>query len=1545
MARVREVFSSLTDSSLKAVIQEEAYKTIQMQLRLASTINPYAHNTDAADHLENLGIITNPLAIELHTHGAAKAIENDMYNIVANYLPKDSPVSFFYMKKGKLGKFRRGPHQGDRFINSHFEPKDIARYPMETVVEHLEKTPCTTKLAFMGDTLHFWSPTQLLTLFKCSPTLQTLYATLVLPIEAVDQLPSLHPSIYTLKYHGDFFMYLPGGHAGAAYTHHKRQLAWLFLGRLTDGHTTLTMQILESKGANHLVIIQRGHYETPPLRTFGSDIPYVKLPKIFLPSKHNMNQPIPTTFAMKMFMYCKSLKEVTPRDLYAKMRQLLPDKELAKFSPTHIVHLMNYFFLIGKLESVNSFEEILSGSAIRRTFKPVIVWWQHFKQKLFGQNDFLKLLQALQWKAVDLTYKVEEFNEKSWFSFLKKDVEKVAPVGDEDDDFWDQKSYNPLDTTEAPSVEQLKAWDYLRNRGENKAPEDFHPDPLEKPSRKKPSESDQTETQEREKQGKSEDSSNKASTSSSAEKGADQDELRPPRAERDTCSTTAHGVPLVKFDPDRNCEESWAHFVKSHLRLVDTVGNRRVTLYSRNNKIKTYSYGSVTHKAQPWPEALTAITQHFNIPLEHDHCLYQVFKKQASINFHADDEPLILKDSAITTLNIGHAELRTRRLADGDVKFTVLTGVCVYTMPQGFQSTHKHAVSSLEEGRISITFRTSVHHAESPVLPWQAWLPILNAAGFKGTQSQVNPNDGSLISPILDIKKIEKIPAAHPGINEVLTRIHRLPTPFTPDPLRAKAFGSDVKNLRIGALLKHQSKEWLEAFSRKTEMSPRTIGLSVIHGTGGSGKSHALQDFLRNNPEERITVILPTNELRLDWQRKLPQAHPNSLKTFEKSLLVGATPVVIMDDYTKLPAGFIEAYINTNSGLETLILTGDPNQSFHHEPNENALTSKLAPFSEIAQAFSRYYLNATHRNKRDLANMLAVYSEVEGTTNITMSSTVLPGRHLLVPSMYKKQAYGEMGHKVSTYAGCQGITAPEIQILIDNDTPMCSQQVMYTALSRAVHAIHFVNTGVNNDAFWEKLASTPYLAAFLRLVREEKVKQPSPTEDPPAQPPAPETHFPVENPKNFFDKITDTMPDKHSRELFSEKDGHSNCIQTEDPIVQMFPHQQARDETLFWATIEARLKISSPEKNFEEFVSKRHIGDVLFENYKLAMGLPKEPIQFDEGLWNVCADEVQKTYLSKPLHMLKNGEGRQSPDFDPKAIALFLKSQWVKKVEKLGQPRIKAGQTIASFQQEAVMLYGTMARYMRRVREVFQPKNIMINCETTPEALSQWALENWNFNRTSYANDYTAFDQSQDGAMLQFEILKARHHSIPDVYIDGYIELKCCSKTFLGVLKIMRLTGEGPTFDANTECNIAFAQPKLKIPIGTAQLYAGDDCAFDYAPEEKQSFKKIETQISLQAKPTFKRQVKGEWAEFCGMIITPLGVIKEPIKTWASLELADRRGEIKEVKDSYARDVALAYQHKDKLHEIFSEEQSMAHQLTVRKLIKAGSGKIFSTYD
>ena len=222
------------------------------------------------------------------------------------------------------------------------------------------------------------------------------------------------------------------------------------------------------------------------------------------------------------------------------------------------------------------------------------------------------------------------------------------------------------------------------------------------------------------------------------------------------------------------------------------------------------------------------------------------------------------------------------------------------------------------------------------------------------------------------------------------------------------------------------------------ENGAREISASVIHGAGGSGKSRALQDYLRSSEDQDVTVVLPTNELRMDWLKKLPKIKQDKVKTFEKALLSPPGPVVIFDDYGKLPAGYIEAFCFMFSNVELIILTGDSKQSVHHESNENANTSTLESFVSEANKICRYYINSTHRNKKDLANKLGVYSEVTGVTQISISTTVIPGLHLLVPSLFRKKAFSEMGHKTSTYAGCQGITAPKIQILLSEETPLCS---------------------------------------------------------------------------------------------------------------------------------------------------------------------------------------------------------------------------------------------------------------------------------------------------------------------------------------------------------------------------------------------------------------------------------------------------------------------------------------------------------------------------
>ncbi|AXG65485.1 ORF1 [Potexvirus sp.] len=1554
MARVREVMSALTDPSLKAVIQEEAYKSIKLSLEATKHTNPFAQTNESADVLENLGIMTNPLAVLPHTHAADKALENDMYDVVSNYFDRSEPITFYYMKPGKLGRFRRGPQQRNYFINTIFEPKDVVRYPEATIYKSFHDQPCTTEKAFMGDTLHYWDPDHLAQLFMNSPKLNQLYATMVLPAEAYYKIDSLYPQIYTLKYVKEHFMYLPGGHAGGAYCHHRRQLGWLRIGKISrfGGRLTLTLQILESKAAHHLFLITRGDLQTPLYRTFTQSTPYVLLPRIFLPARYNCRTPIPLELASKMFMYCKSLGEVKMRDLYAKLRQMLPSKELVKYRGDDLVFITNYFYLISRLDSMTCFDQILSGNLLQKALRPVRAWFQEVAMKIFGRHEFTQLVEALQWTPIDLTFEVTIDQPSDWFTNMLNSTfgpplpnelnpSPKTPPGFETED----------PTTEAANL--FEAWDRINKIHGPPAPTTF------------PEEGTTTVMQEdTPSETHAEPAAPKELDAEATAAVQDDDEERPKPSWASEVSEeipvqvqpegTPASLPIKVSKPYPTEVYNAVHqLVMDTLPMPDKLKGRRAGLFSRNSKVKEYSYGKIKHVSSPWRDSLDQIGKMLDLDLSSfDHCLVQFFEDQALIPPHADNESLIQKHSRILTVSLGSALLTIQpRLSSSNAPpvSIPLEGCTVYVMEETCQDDFLHGIKALESGRLSLTFRRSVHFEKESFdhsLPWAAWIPILRSLGFRGNERQINPGDQSLIMPISEINNgLPKASCPTKEWTELLSRLHRLPVPFHPSLERAKAFGSDIKNCRIGKLLTHQPEVWRNAFGRRTEEQPRELALSLIHGAGGSGKSYAIQDFLRAHPDINVTIILPTNELRLDWVSKLPATPLANIKTYEKALLSNVHEVVILDDYGKLPAGFVEALVCVSPALKLIIATGDSQQSVHHESNENSSIYKLPPLIQIVQPLCRYYINATHRNRKQLANMLGVYSENVGDFRITHGTSPIQGVHLLVPSIFKKTAFAEMGHKVSTYSGCQGITAERVQILLDQDTHLCTKQVLYTALSRAVHSIHFIDTGTKLNSFWEKLDATPYLKTFLRTIREEKLKEMEVVEPEIAEPAPPNTHFPVENSKNFFDNVTENMGEKFEREIFKADTGFSNCVQTEDQLVQMFAHQQAKDETLFWATIEARLTITNPKVNFTEFYNKKKIGEILFENYKRAMQLPNDPVAFSRELWDVCADEVQKTYLSKPLHMIKNGQNRQSPDYPKNFITLFLKSQWVQKLEKLGLPKIKPGQTIASFHQITVMLYGTMARYLRRTRETFQPANIFINCERTPEDMSKWVREHWNFTRTSYANDFTAFDQSQDGAMLQFEIMKARFFNIPEEVIEGYIDIKCNAEVFTGVLSIMRLTGEGPTFDANTECNIAFTHTKYNIPKECAQLFAGDDSALDFSPEVKPSFRLIETELSLTAKPVLKMQIQGQWAEFCGMLITPLGVVKDPIKLWASWVRARQTGKLKEVADSYELDLCLAYQHRDLLQEVFDERQSEAHFNTVREIILYTKGRRLATYN
>nr|QYF50164.1 MAG: replicase [Xinjiang sediment alphaflexi-like virus 1] len=1590
MSTVREALAAFKDCGVRAAIEETAFKHVKDDLKTARINNPFSVPLSAANDLETLGIATDPYAIRLHTHGADKAIENRLLEIVGRNLPKDA-CTLLYLKPVKLQYLRRGPQQGDAFINKVTEPRDLARYPPETVRKQL--SGIRTQHAVLSDTMHYLKPRQIVQLFEDNPALQTLHATVVLPPEALHGHPSLHPEIYTLTYHFGGFQYLPGGHGGGFYSHAMEDLEWLSVGAIEMGDRRLTFQKVESLAAHHYYIVHRGHLRFPSMYHFEADT-MVSLPQIFSPAHANPTWPLRKTLAMQLFLYSKSIKQVTERDIYAKVRQIIKTSELHMFNPTQLVHIANFFLFVSALNSVNDYPTLVGSGVFRRITTPVKAKLAELAAIFTGKTQFQTLLELTNWTP--FTYALEtrvvrlRVGTQPFASSTRPQPGGGGPAGPGD------KKPTLASVTEHLLSKELKNRLEQIKRGPTRSPEP-RPQPPEEPVVSTSSTSGVD---------------TPASTTPCSDSGVNEAAGCPEGCyycETDGACTDCDGSEQPP-PPDAPDPDEWPMACRFEL---PTVALARC-LQSVNRRANAGDFRTEEHDALiptllpfldlPVPTAreappgsmrrqaimarvelganLTGFCRNLAARLERDRrvaagepcpslaSLIPPRKPTSAAPPRATSPPRSRKARRLLAREAGRPRPAPPQTAPP--REPAASHVPPATSPEHREPTPppatreptpedsepkaaeaaapreptpppatRESISEVPEPETASATTSTAPPASPPpsatAIPeldeLAAWRPILQASGF----GQITPQEGpsGTIYPIERIKQPKAVRARLPaleGLTDKLVSLGRAPRLVPLEAARASAYSSDIKNQLIGALTKNQPREWLRSFAERCETAELTVALSVIHGAGGSGKSFSLEGWARAATPGAFTIVTPTVELRNHWVKKLPRTPEADIKTYEKALVQPANDVVIFDDYGKLPAGYIEAYAVAHQSVTLFVLTGDYKQSVHFETNDDAKTAALTPAIDVFDQHCDYYLNATHRNARRLANALGVCGLNHIPLRVAVAPAPVEGWPILVPGTKKKNALAEAETRAMTYAGCQGLTAPKVNIMIDNATQHCSERVLYTALSRAVDEICFVSTAVDSDGFWDKMSCTPYLKTFLTFVRETEDVEPEPPAEPePVDDPAPRTHLPVDPASVLLDDYIDPMPDKHDRELYTSAYGHTNAIQTEDPVVQLFMHHQAKDEALMQKTMAKRITISNPVQNEREYILKKDIGDVLFANYRRAMKLPATRIPFDQDLWTSCRAEVERTYSAKTVQQLVNGKARQSPDFDVHKIELFLKSQWVKKTEKLGCLKVKEGQTIASFMQETVMLYGTMARYMRRQRLKYQPKNIFINSEQTPDQLNAW-LDGWDFDRPAATNDFVNYDQSQDGAMLQFEVIKAQYHSIPEDVIVGYKMIKMNAFIFAGVLAIMRLSGEGPTYDANTECNIAYNHTRFSIPDDVHQAYGGDDSAQDFVAPEKPSFAAFRDRLTLESKPVQFTQSKGDYATFCSWTFTPHGIVKDPLKLYSSLQLGLHTGKANDLMSSYNSDAYFAYRLGDKLMDVFSEEQ-LRYTFSVNRIL------------
>nr|QNJ60325.1 replicase [Garlic virus A] len=1533
MTAVQKLFDQISDPNTKAGYSNACFEAAQNASKKALAIAPFSVTNPEALTLERIGITTSPFATTSHTHAADKIIENDCLSIIGHYLPKKEAVTLIQLKRGKLHLLGRNPNL-DRFQNYCYEPKDVLRYGL-TNPNSCPKVD--TEYAVLADTLHFMSPKQLYTLFSKNPKLERLFATLVLPIEALHKLPSLFPDVYKLEYYKDHFSYMPGGHGGGAYVHSYSTLRWLDTAQvgpvdydkssitnpwpITD---YLSIEKIETKAAHHIMLIQRRrvHVDWPlPILWVFHASDYVKLPPIFYPPEANVQKTYPHVFVKRMQLYCFSVKAVSLRDIFAKLRQVIETQELIRYSMADLIRLANYLLFITGMNQLSDYESPLLENLFGKLCASIRMRLRTFFQNLLGKTSYAALLTVTDVIPVHFTTtpKRREAVGESWFCST--------------DDEPKPKSETPQPSGPSPDDLDLLAWFHEL---ENGSPENQQ------------SEAPSVATTQTSETSTSETPSPQKSSAAPEDQAATR--CRGPHAARECSTSSPRRLTTSESSTpgnDRLETDNHDHTPTSNtatLRGDDETNTPTLVIPDSNQAHDAHAPMLATPDPDQAPDA--------HAPVECCSTDDEDASSTASLSDHDDCESLPSLEDATDVDSLDFEGVMPDITADpnpdpegGDTAAaTEQHDSAQPTLDPNDQQGDELNPGTVDQDadEAEVTNQADSANHVRPTRPRlepldQATIDILKLHGFTALQPQHDGTDQ--IQPVYFNDKVkyhrqleakDLCATAKPFIT-LATSLHRGIYNYRINNKRATAYMSDVKNNLTGLVLPKLDRELLSSWVALAERTTRDVGLLVIHGAGGAGKSRALQELLRNSPEllEAVNIVVPTINLANDWKKKLPTMDPRRVMTFEKACERECKSVTIFDDYGKLPAGFVDAYLAIKVNVELAILTGDQRQSTHHQDRESQialLSSNVAHFSP----YTDYYINATHRQPKRLANPIKVHAERLIGGSVRRSDLVPDRAMVLVPAFRSQSLLTDLGRQAMTYAGCQGLTLNHLTIVLDKDTPLCSEEVLYTAFSRASESITFVNTHSDNPEFLAKLDATPYLKTLISWVREdEQAGSSNPPPEPNVRDEPTKTHIPVTNDRVQLDDKVETMEDKDTRELWSGEE-KTNLMQTQDPIVQLFPHQQSKDEALFKITIDERIRTANPEKNAKSLQHTLNAGDLLFEAYAQFMKVPVEPQAFDKRLWTHCRQLALRTYLSKPAANLQQGASRQDPDFPDNAIALFNKSQWVKKLEKVGA-KFKAGQTISAFKQQVVLLTTTMALYLRKKREQHQPDNVFIMCERTPEQFNNFVLTKWDFSRPNYTSDYTQYDQSQDAPFLNFELRKARHLGVPDEVLSFYKFIKTHAKTFVGNLAIMRLSGEGPTFDANTECNIAYDALRFRLDDNVRACYAGDDLVRDRACEERAGWIYSERLFSLKAKPLVTSK-----PDFCGWRLTPHGIVKSPIQLYQSLQLALRLGKVEDVKRSYAIDYLFAYRLGDKLYDVFDEEELEKHQLVTRTLIKKG---------
>nr|QIJ97096.1 RNA-dependent RNA polymerase [Papaya mild mottle associated virus] len=302
--------------------------------------------------------------------------------------------------------------------------------------------------------------------------------------------------------------------------------------------------------------------------------------------------------------------------------------------------------------------------------------------------------------------------------------------------------------------------------------------------------------------------------------------------------------------------------IPSKFNFSDKLNKRKACFYSRSGG--TYEYSGGRHNSHGWPAFLDSYIANCGFkPDWFNHCLVQRYEKTGKINFHSDDEKCYPIINPILTINLqGKASFGIMCKKTQALTFKELGNNDFFIMPFGFQRSHKHSVKSKEDGRISLTFRST---QPIPELPFNYHFQTL-------LHRQLNFDDSHKFTDAVSLSSCELYPNhkfVHSGtytdFKDYLVKFFELSLDSLNDLLAsAPNCKIQIDDPSLHEFISILSKDiiltiskFVHAFPYELAIVCPTIGKSIFISGGIAAKELFFLEFIDNN--SHIANVLPAN--------------------------------------------------------------------------------------------------------------------------------------------------------------------------------------------------------------------------------------------------------------------------------------------------------------------------------------------------------------------------------------------------------------------------------------------------------------------------------------------------------------------------------------------------------------------------------------------------------------------------------------------------------------------------------------------------------------